>query len=382
MPNLSKQSTRIFHPINVFILIYSLLFGGICPGVHAGWVESRDGDTVIHLIVANLPDSSRTDTASRADVAAVKQFKQRFAEIFNEKYAKTYKANPFLYGDHNWNNVQIELHNFSGLKVESVETDLLAIAGDMAPDVLYVNFRKSDTYIRNGFLYPMDQWIEKVPQTAVQQRVHEKIWPVIKRKGPKGEKHVWAMPYGGDLGKVLLYRKDLFDENNIAYPDLNWTWEQLFDAAKKLTKPAKDQYGMLLGRGKHESWFWVTFLWSAGGEVMTYNEAADQWTCAFNSQGAVKALDFYTRLSGEKWIDDNGLIRRGYSSKDTASASSKWDEGKIGMTFAYIDERLFSTINPDVTGMVPVPLGPRDEKANRMRGGELNSRMMGISFGI
>ncbi|HCD32520.1 MAG TPA: hypothetical protein DER01_08925 [Phycisphaerales bacterium] len=184
------------------------------------------------------------------------------------------------------------------------------------------------------------------------------------------------------MGKVLLFRKDLFDENKISYPDLNWTWDQLFDAAQKLTKPAVDQYGMLLGRGKHESWFWVTFLWSAGGEVMSYDETTDQWRCVFNSDGAVKALDFYTQLSAQKWIDDNDLIRRGYSSKDTAGASTKWNEGKIGMTFAYIDEKLFSTINPDVTGMVPVPLGPEDQDGNRMRGGELNSRMMGMYAGI
>lgn len=372
------------HHIGIWMLLCLMCLAvlNLHAKAKAGEIEDRDGVTVIHLKVANLPDPTRTDAASRADVAAVQQFKDRFAEIFKQKYAQVYKANPDLYGNHNWDNVQIELHNFSGLKVESVETDLLAIAGDMAPDVLYVNFRKSDTYIRNGFLYPMDQWVDKLPAKELEQRVHDKIWPVIQRKGPGGEKHVWAMPYGGALGKVLLFRKDLFDENNIAYPDLNWTWEQLFDAARKLTKPAKDQYGIMLGRGKHESWYWVTFLWSAGGEVMTYDEDTDQWKCAFNTGGAVKALDFYTRLSAEKWIDTNGMIRRGYSSKDASNANTKWDQGKIGMTFAYIDEKLFSTINPDVTGMVPVPLGPADENGNRIRGGELNSRMMGMFAGI
>ncbi len=379
---------RYHHPghlriLSGLVLLLSLLVVMCVSHVsHAGYIEDRDGVTVIHLKVANLPDPSRTDTASRADVAAVARFKERFADIFREKYAQQYKDHPEIYGKYNWDNVQIELHNFSGLKVESVETDLLAIAGNLAPDVLYVNFRKSDTYIRNGFLYPMDQWIDTLPRQELDQRVHDKIWPVIKRKGPTGQKHVWAMPYGGALGKVLLFRKDLFDENNIPYPDLNWTWEKMFDAARQLTKPAEDQYGLLLGRGKHESWFWVSFLWSARSDVMTYDEQTDQWTCAFNTGDAAKALDIYTRLSAEKWIDDNGLIRRGYSSKDTAGASTKWDEGKIGMHFAYIDEKLFSTINPDVTGMVPVPLGPADENGNRMRGGELNSRMLGIFAGI
>lgn len=382
MKNLLQRQFRSRFSACYLGVIFMIVLGTICSELHAGWVESKNGVTVIHVKIANLPDPSRMDTSTRADVAAVQQFKQRFAEIFARKYAARYKAHPEIYGDYNWDNVQVELHRFAGLQVENVETDLLAIAGDMAPDILYVNFRKSDTYIRNGFLYPMDEWLEDVPEAGLKQRVNERIWPVIRRKGLTGEKHVWAMPYGGALGKVLLFRKDRFDENNIPYPDLNWTWEQLFDAAKKLTDPARDYYGLQLGRGKHESWFWITFLWSAGGEVMVYDEAADQWTCAFNSKAAVKALDFYTKLSAEKWIDKNGLIRRGYSSKDASSVGTKWQQGKIGMHFSYIDEKLFSTINPDVTGMVPVPLGPPDENGKRVRGGELNSRMFGIFAGI
>ena len=37
---------------------------------------------------------------------------------------------------------------------------LMQIAGDMAPDVLHVNFRQSDTFIRNKFLHPLDRLIE------------------------------------------------------------------------------------------------------------------------------------------------------------------------------------------------------------------------------
>src|ERR1051325_1486044 len=47
------------------------------------------------------------------------------------------------------------------------------------------------------------------------------------------------------------------------------------------------------------------------------------------------------------------------------------------MRFAYIDEKVFATINPELTGMVPVPLGPTGQ-----RGAELNSRMMGLFSAI
>ncbi len=356
-------------------IVLSLLLA--CSLASAGYIEDRGDTTVIHVTVFGLPDPSNTDTFNRGEVAAVRAFQERFPAMFAERYREKYKANPAKYGNHNWDKVEVELQQFSGIKVEGVENDLLAIAGGMAPDVLYLNFRRSDNYIQNRFLYPLDKpednYLTSMTQEEIDFRIHPKLMPVIHRKGPDGEKHVWALPYGGALGKVLLFRKDLFDAKGIPYPTADWTWDDLIAAAKKITDPAKGIDGMLLGRGKHESWYWVTFLWSAGGEVMVYNEEKDEWRCTFDGPEAAEALDFYTRLSAEKWTDAEGKVRRGYSSKDVENAYQKWDRGQIGMMMSYIDEKVFATINPEVTGMVPVPKGPTGK-----RGGELNSRMMSL----
>ena len=354
-----------------YILCFIGLFFIFCSAF-AGHIEEINGKTIIHVKVFQLPDPTRTDAYTRAECAAVKAFIEEFPKIFAKKYRARYKADPAKYGNYNWDNVEIQLEQFSGIQVEGVETDLLAIAGGMAPDILYINFRKSDNYIRNSFLYPLDKYFKEMSKEQIDFRVHKKLWPVIKRKGGGSKEHIWAMPYGGTVGKVLLYRKDLFDENGLKYPDKNWTWNDMLTACKKITDPAKGLYGLYLFLGKHESWSWITFLWSAGGEAMSYNPVTDKWRCVFDSPEAAEALDFYLRLKTEKWIDD-GNIRRGYVSLDSSESGVKWNRGEIGMMFAYIDERLFSTINPDVTGMCPVPLGPTGK-----RGGELNSRMMGL----
>ncbi len=347
----------------------------------AGWVEDRPDKTVIHLKLFDLPDPTRTDTATRADRAAVNEFIRRFPEFFEARYRARYEAHPDRYGAHNWKRVEVELHRFSGIQVEGVESTLLAIAGGVSPDVLYVNFRQSDTYIQQGFLHPLDRpedgYFASLSQEEKDFRVHSKIWPVIQRKGPKGEKHVWALPYGGALGKVMLYRKDLFDEARLPYPTNDWTWDTLLETCRRLSDPGRGVYGLLLGRGKHESWFWTTFLWSAGGDVLVYDEAEDQWQAVFDSPEAAVALDFYTRLCTEAWVDAEGRRRYGYAYKDSRDSYARWERGQIGMMFAYIDEKLFSIINPDVTGMVPVPIGPGGH-----RGAELNSRMMGLYAGI
>ncbi len=347
----------------------------------AGQIEDRDGQTVIRIVTAVPVDPNSPSIANKADMAAIRAFQQKFPAIFAKRYRDRYTADPERYGDYDWDHVAIEVQPFTGIKVEGAEVDLLAIAGGIAPDVLYINFRKSDNYIQNRFLYPLDRpeddYLASMSNNELAFRIHPKLWPVIDRKGPDGERHVWALPYGGALGKVLLYRKDLFDQFGVPHPTAEWTWDDLLAAARKLTDPKRGTYGIQLNRGKQESWYWVTYLWSAGGDVMEYDEAQDQWRCVFGSEAGVEALDFYTRLSAERWVDADGVVRRGYSSKDASDFRMKWERGEIGMMMAYIDERLFSTINPELTGMVPVPKGPTGE-----RGGELNSRMMALFSGI
>ena len=380
-PLLAKLLPPLNHPTllprtkGASLLVIILMLGLSVFCASAGWIEDENGKTIIHVEVHQLPDPSDPSTANTAGVQAVKEFRKRFPQIFAERWRDTYKANPEVYGDHNWDHVEIRLHESTGISVEGVESDLLQIAGGMAPDVLYVNFRKSDNYIRNSFLYPLDEYVAMMPREEVDFRVNKKLWPVIQRRGPKSmEKQIWAFPYGGALGKVLLFRRDLFDLHNLPYPTRDFTWDDMLEVSRTVTDPAKGHYGMLLGRGKHESWYWITFLWSAGGEAMAYDEATNTWSCVFDSPEAAVALDFYTRLCTEKWTDEAGNLRRGYSSKDASESSTvKWDRGEIAMMMSYIDERVFSTINPDLTGMVPVPLGPTG-----IRGAELNSRMMGL----
>jgi multiple sugar transport system permease protein len=361
-----------------------LLVALFCLPCKAGWIEDRDGKTIIHVKAWRLPDPTRTDTATKAKTTVLKAFVDGFPAQFAEHYRDRYKADPERYGEHNWDDVSIEMHRFSGITIEGMGMDsgpLMAIAGGVAPDILYVNFRQSDTYIQEGFLYPLDKPEDRYITALTEEEhafwVHPRVEPVINRTGPDGETHTWAMPLGGIVGKVMLYRRDLLDANGVPYPKNDWTWDDLYEACRKVTDPGAGTYGIQFGKGRNESWHWVTFLWSAGGEAMACDEATGQWSAVFDTPAAAKALDYYTLLCTEKWTDTNGKTRYGYAIKDAAQAGRKWGLGQIAFKADYIDEKLFSTINPDTTGMVPVPLGPDGH-----RGAELNSRMQGIFAGV
>ena len=137
---ITYSMTYGFQKVRVLCLL-GMLWIVSAMRLQAGWIEDRDGQTVIHVRLFDLPDPSSADVSSRAGMAAVDAFKQEFPRIVAKKYKARYQANPARYGIHNWDRVSVELERFTGITVKGVEVDLLAIAGGMAPDVLYVNFR-------------------------------------------------------------------------------------------------------------------------------------------------------------------------------------------------------------------------------------------------
>lgn len=305
----------------------------------------------VKLKVFFLPDPKRTDAFSQAQLAVLDAFK---------------KQNP-----------DIELISFSGIEIEGIGMDskpLLAIAGGVSPDVIYVNFRQSDTYVQSNFLYPMDEFLDKVPTDLQNLRVAKPAWPVIKRNGPDGNVHVWAMPYN-TLIRVLVYRKDLFHKVGLDPERPPRTWDELLEYAKRLTIPEEGVYGMQLASGTYAAWDWITYLWSAGGRAVQQRPDGT-WEAVFNSQAGIEAMQFYLKLICTKWRDAEGKEHDGFVIRE-GNVWQMWDEGKIAMRLNYLSaENLGHGLDPALTGVAPVPKGPSGQ-----RGSELNCPMMGIFSG-
>ncbi|MEM7393351.1 MAG: extracellular solute-binding protein, partial [Verrucomicrobiota bacterium] len=339
--------------------------------------------TVIHITLHDWIwfelDPVRTETGIRANAKAVRAFIHQFPKLFEERYRKKYEADPERYGRHHWDRVEVRVEEFSGIKIEGVESDLLAIAGRMAPDIIYLNFRKSDTYIQQGFLYPLDRpedgYLTAMTEEEKAWRIHEKFWPVIHRRGPGG-KQVWALPHGGAIGKVLIYRKDFFDEAGVPYPDETWTWDDLYEACRKLADPGRGKYAIALRNTKDESWRWMDFLFAAGSQVMHYDDTADRWSIAFDNTNTVSALEYYVKLCNEPWTDAEGRTRRGYAYRAAhyAASAQAWKNGDIAILLGTIQEEVFAkSFDPTLVGLAPMPIGPTG-----IRKSALNTKMMAL----
>ena len=308
-------------------------------------------DKVI-LKVFELPDPKRTDAFAKADMAVIKAFKEKYPHI--------------------------ELRSFSGITIEGMDLDskpLMAIAGGVSPDILYINFRQSDTYIQNNFLYPLDEFINNEEDDLLEERVAAPVWPVINRQKTGDEdKKIWMLPYE-TLVRVMIYRKDLFYRVGIDPDDPPENWDELYDYAKRMTIPSEGIYGLYLASGPQASYDWITYLWSAGGDAVLQKDNGD-WFASFNSEAGVDAMEMYLKLITTNWLDADGEKQRGFVIRE-GDYGRMFSDGKIGMMMTYMNEKtLGGELDPNLYGVAPPPKGPTG-----IRGSEINCRMMGIFSG-
>ncbi len=263
----------------------------------------------------------------------------------------------------------IVLQPLSSLKVEGLGEEigpLMMIAGGIAPDVLYVNFRKIDSYVRQGFLYPLDEFIEaemrKNPDWE-NKRILPQVEPVVRRPGPDGVPHCYALPIQY-LVMGLYFNRPLFREAGLPLRGPR-DWEELVEFSRKINEMDSRNKGLVLSMGQQASWNLMSFLWSAGGDVVK-EVGPNDWRGIFDSDEAVTAFEYYYRL-----VEGERVASRGNASELMRTSESR----RIGMVFNYIGNSM--AFDPNIWGFGAVPIGPTG-----LRGAEINARMMGIFSGV
>jgi len=266
-------------------------------------------------------------------------------------------------------NPEIVLQPVNGLKIEGLGAEigpLMMIAGGIAPDVLFVNFRKIDSYVRQGFLYPLDEFIaEEVGENPAwrKERILPQIEPVVNRPGPDGLDHCYAVPIQY-LVMGLYFNRPLFREAGLP-PRAPRDWEELVKFARVIHEKNPRNHGLLLNNGQQASWNLMNFLWSSGAEAVR-EVGRNDWRAAFDSDEAVRAFEFYYRL-----VEGERVATRGNIQEMMATSESR----RIGMVFNYIGSAV--PFDPNIWGFSAVPLGPTG-----LRGSEINAQMMGIFSGV
>lgn len=116
---------------------------------------------------------------------------------------------------------------------------------------------------------------------------------------------------------VYFYNVSMFRRNNVPPPNENWTWDNLLDAARRLTKSG-ESWGINMGYGWEFAW--LNFLRSAGGDYI-------------NKERTKTTLNTPVALEVMQWLVDLVLKQRVMMPQgDTSLGSGNlWYQGKIAM---------------------------------------------------
>ncbi len=158
-----------------------------------------------------------------------------------------------------------------------------ASAGTL-PDIIYAQGTQIQYYISNKIVVSMSPYLNKdksfdlgdFPKVAID---------MYSRAG-----QVYAIPY--DHGpNMLWYNADLFKKNGVQPPTDKWTWDDVVDAARKLTNESLGQWGILDG-GPNAGWSMPSYLGPWGGQWVDDTETKTGIT----SSGSLQAMQYWYDL--------------------------------------------------------------------------------------
>ncbi|MEW6228499.1 MAG: ABC transporter substrate-binding protein, partial [Bacillota bacterium] len=159
-----------------------------------------------------------------------------------------------------------------------------AIAAGAPPDVAILGVAYPPRLIAANVLTPIDDLATPEQMADIKSDLYSTYLDFLTKGGK-----LWSVPAGGGC-MVLYYNKDMFAAAGLD-PDVPpQTWDDVVRFGKKLTNPAKNQWGFRV-YSINADWLlsqYLPMLWQNGGEFLN----ADNTAAAFNSPEGVETLQF------------------------------------------------------------------------------------------
>lgn len=184
--------------------------------------------------------------------------------------------------------------------LEKINTQLAS--GDL-PDVLRVQGLMAHQWIRKGAFLTLD---ERVVRSEKIQLSDYYIGPLEQFQW---EQHLYGIPDTA-APDVIFYNKAMFDTAGLDYPDDDWTYIDMRNAALKLTFDASGRTPLDSGFDPHaiEQWGWngsLTHFWQRhlvqafGADFCANSECTDM---VFTAPETIQAAGWWARLVNDDFV--------------------------------------------------------------------------------
>lgn len=184
--------------------------------------------------------------------------------------------------------------------------------GGSLPDVFWMHSNESERYMSNDMLLDLTDKIAESDKIDP-ENYPEDIWGLYTY-----DDKYYAVPKDVDT-IALWYNKTMFDEAGLAYPTADWTWDDVSEAAKKLTKDDGSQYGLAVRNDNNQAGYY-NLVYDNGGYIINEDKTKSGWDDP-KTMEAMKTL--------EGWIKDGVM-----PSIETMSENGEdvlFQSGKVAM---------------------------------------------------
>ena len=205
---------------------------------------------------------------------------------------------------------------FYGNSDYALQKVLTAIAGGHPPDISYLYGSWAANIAQSSRTLALNDYIRKTPGFNWND-----FWPSERQVATVNGRIVGIPALVDNL--ALVYNKKLFQQAGIPYPTASWTWQDLRNAAKKLTDPSRKQFGWAYVNDASEDtvWRFEALLWQAGGQILS----PDGKRAAFDSPAGVQALTLLEQMA----VQDHSV----YLDSGNGLYANLFNSGRIGMLY-------------------------------------------------
>lgn len=185
--------------------------------------------------------------------------------------------------------------------------------GGSLPDVFWMHSNESQRYMSNKLLLDVTDRVARSSIIDVANYPAD-IWSLYEYN-----KKYYAVPKDVDT-IALWYNRVLFDKAGLAYPNENWTWDDLYQAAKKLTNVENNTYGFVNVNTNNQAG-WYNIIYSNNGYVLS----EDKKKSGMDLPATIEAMKWYERMIHENLMPPQNVMSE--SGEDVLFQS-----GKVAMT--------------------------------------------------
>lgn len=238
------------------------------------------GGSILAACTPNVasPPGSNPSTAvpasggGKANVLMWPHFGGPTLELFRQFVAEFEKTRPDI-------EIQIAPVGVS----ENISKMLQAVAAGAPPDIYHAAGFVQPELVRDKVIVPLDQYVKRPPD------LYKAFEEVIVFEGA-----TYGIPLNGGLG-AMTYNVPLMQSSGLDPDKLPQSWEELADAAVKMTKASDNLWGIELPNSPN----WDTvqalygFMRSNNADILS----PDRTQVTFNSEEAREAVEFYASFT-------------------------------------------------------------------------------------